>query len=194
MKTKTYWSVLLATGLLFVSCKKEETVETAAKPVPSVYEILNGNKVATPPPTPPVQVQQNTTAVPQTVTTTQTAPTPVAVGKGMNPSHGQPGHRCDIPVGAPLNSPPGKTAVKTQPAPGKAIVTQTTIPSTPTTNNSGVPALLNSPTPVTTAPGMNPPHGQAGHRCDIAVGAPLNKTEEKKDEKIEEKKVEEKKE
>lgn len=24
-----------------------------------------------------------------------------------------------------------------------------------------------------TAPGLNPPHGQAGHRCDIAVGAPL---------------------
>ncbi len=27
----------------------------------------------------------------------------------------------------------------------------------------------------TTAPGMNPPHGQPGHRCDIAVGAPLPK-------------------
>ena len=27
-----------------------------------------------------------------------------------------------------------------------------------------------------TAPGMNPPHGQEGHRCDIAVGAPLPKS------------------
>jgi hypothetical protein len=25
------------------------------------------------------------------------------------------------------------------------------------------------------APGTNPPHGQPGHRCDIAVGAPLPK-------------------
>ena len=25
-----------------------------------------------------------------------------------------------------------------------------------------------------TAEGMNPPHGQPGHRCDIAVGAPLD--------------------
>jgi hypothetical protein len=25
--------------------------------------------------------------------------------KGMNPQHGQAGHRCDIAVGAPLNSP-----------------------------------------------------------------------------------------
>ena len=26
-----------------------------------------------------------------------------------------------------------------------------------------------------TAPGMNPPHGQEGHDCAIAVGAPLPK-------------------
>ncbi|HLV62367.1 hypothetical protein [Galbibacter sp.] len=27
--------------------------------------------------------------------------------------------------------------------------------------------------PVQSATGVNPPHGQPGHRCDIAVGAPL---------------------
>jgi hypothetical protein len=27
---------------------------------------------------------------------------------------------------------------------------------------------------ASTVTGMNPQHGQAGHRCDIAVGAPLN--------------------
>ncbi|MEL4309079.1 hypothetical protein [Joostella sp. CR20] len=26
-------------------------------------------------------------------------------GNGLNPAHGQPGHRCDIAVGAPLNAP-----------------------------------------------------------------------------------------
>ena len=31
-----------------------------------------------------------------------------------------------------------------------------------------------APAPTTTAPGMNPPHGQPGHDCAIAVGAPLN--------------------
>lgn len=71
---------------------------------------------------------------------------------GLNPAHGQPGHRCDIPVGAPLNSPPGKT---TQP---QATITQ----SQPQATN------------IKVAPGMNPPHGQPGHRCDIPVGAPLN--------------------
>lgn len=27
--------------------------------------------------------------------------------------------------------------------------------------------------PIQAAAGLNPPHGQPGHRCDIAVGAPL---------------------
>ena len=35
----------------------------------------------------------------------QTATNTTAVAVGMNPEHGQKGHRCDIPVGAPLNSP-----------------------------------------------------------------------------------------
>ena len=81
----------------------------------------------------------------------QTVPQPAAqpVAAGMNPAHGQPGHRCDIPVGAPLNSPPGKQTA--------APVAQTVTPAK-----------------TVTAPGMNPAHGQPGHRCDIAVGAPLN--------------------
>ena len=29
-------------------------------------------------------------------------------------------------------------------------------------------------TQVQTAPGMNPPHGQPGHDCSIAVGSPLS--------------------
>ena len=36
--------------------------------------------------------------------------TTTEVAEGMNPPHGQPGHRCDIPVGAPLNSPAGQAA------------------------------------------------------------------------------------
>lgn len=94
---------------------------------------------------------------PQTVTTQQ----PAAVAAGMNPAHGQPGHRCDISVGAPLNSKPAPanvqpTTVSTQPPP-PSNVTVKEVPST-----------------VKTAPGMNPPHGEPNHRCDIAVGAPLN--------------------
>jgi hypothetical protein len=42
----------------------------------------------------------------------QTAPT----APGMNPPHGQPNHRCDIAVGAPLNSKPVTPAAATTPA------------------------------------------------------------------------------
>lgn len=94
---------------------------------------------ATPPP--PPQAQPITVAVPPP---TQAAPTSTA--KGMNPEHGKPGHRCDIAVGAPLDSKPA---------------------STPTT-------VVSTTTPAKVAPGMNPAHGEPGHRCDIAVGAPLN--------------------
>jgi len=83
---------------------------------------------------------------------------------GLNPAHGEPGHRCDISVGAPLNSAPaaapsGNPVISTPSSPAAAPV------SAPTTN---APA-------ATTAPGMNPPHGEPGHDCAIPVGAPLKK-------------------
>lgn len=82
----------------------------------------------------------------QTVPTGNTNTTTAAV----NPPHGQPGHRCDIPVGSPLNGQPSSTT--TTPA-----QIQTQVPQ-----NTG-----------NVAPGTNPPHGQPGHRCDIPVGSPL---------------------
>jgi hypothetical protein len=72
----------------------------------------------------------------------------------MNPQHGQAGHRCDIAVGAPLNSPVAA-----------ATVSLKTLLLTYTVNNAAGAA---DETP--TAEGMNPPHGQQNHRCDIAVG------------------------
>jgi hypothetical protein len=75
----------------------------------------------------------------------------------MNPPHGQPNHRCDIAVGAPLNS---------KPAP--ANVQQATAGTQPPVT------ITQQPTQQKTLPGMNPPHGEPGHRCDISVGAPLN--------------------
>ena len=80
----------------------------------------------------------------------------------LNPQHGQPGHRCDIAVGAPLNTP----ATSIQPN-----VSATTAPVTTTTNidtKKVVPEVNSSST------ALNPKHGEPGHRCDIAVGAPLN--------------------
>ncbi len=94
------------------------------------------------------------------------------VAEGMNPAHGQPGHRCDIPVGAPLNSPPGQGAGQTaapaaQPSQGGFLGGDA---------QAQAPAQQQAAAQVT-APGMqgkpNPAHGQPGHRCDIQVGQPL---------------------
>lgn len=113
-----------------------------------------------------IQVNQNQKNV---VTTTMAAP--VKVGKGMNPSHGQPGHRCDIPVGAPLNSPAAKTTAATSATEGGTMTQNITVPA-----SNPVPALLSTEANKAVAEGMNPAHGQPGHRCDIAVGAPLPKS------------------
>ena len=87
------------------------------------------------------------------MTPVQTPVQPTA--PGMNPPHGQPNHRCDIAVGAPLNSKP--MPAKTQTANAQPQVVMTEVPNK-----------------IKTAPGMNPTHGEPNHRCDIAVGAPLN--------------------
>jgi hypothetical protein len=103
----------------------------------------------------PVTMPQNVAGNPQMV---MQAPPPTVTPPGMNPPHGQPGHRCDIAVGAPLNSKPA----------APATTTGTTVNGQPQVTMTEV------PTKVKTLPGMNPPHGEPGHRCDIAVGAPLN--------------------
>lgn len=97
--------------------------------------------------------------------TVVTSSKPVAAG--MNPEHGKPGHRCDIAVGAPLNSKPAAVQ-PTQPATNKSDIP---VPIAPSTTPSSVLSVTSNPV----AAGMNPEHGKPGHRCDIAVGAPLPK-------------------
>ena len=147
MKIKYIASLLMLFLMVIFSCKKElepqessgttvplSTDNAAAAPVASPEGMLNPNQNTG---TPQQNVNQNTSA--------------------LNPPHGQPGHRCDIAVGAPLNSTPNKSTPN------------------PAVTNSSAPAIIKSnAAAVVTKPGMNPPHGQAGHRCDIAVGAPLN--------------------
>ena len=47
-------------------------------------------------------------------------------GVTLNPAHGQPGHRCDITVGAPLNAPAATTSAQTTVASNPTIVPVTT--------------------------------------------------------------------
>jgi hypothetical protein len=64
----------------------------------------------------------------------------------LNPEHGLPYHRCDILVGAPINSAPTEISPLLAPS---------------------------SPQAIAPKPGNNPAHGEPHHRCDIEVGAPL---------------------
>lgn len=77
-----------------------------------------------------------------------------------NPPHGEPGHRCEIPVGASLSGTPPSSGPVDQMPTTQAI----TMPQM-----SAQPAAGASSTP----PGMNPPHGEPGHDCAVPVGSPL---------------------
>ena len=109
-----------------------------------------------------------------------------------NPPHGKPGHRHDLPDGAPLPVDVSQQASTTN----NLSLTNSLIQPSGSTNEAlnpehgkpghrcdiAVGAPLNSAPPkptevastVSSASGKNPAHGQPGHRCDIAVGAPLN--------------------
>lgn len=163
--------ILAVSATVLISCQKEKPSE----------KITNTAPVETAVETAPVQAAEATPALIQNATP---ATNTQNVAPGMNPAHGQPGHRCDIPVGAPLNgkAPAAKTTTQTvstqgnnqqfQVTPGSATVTKTEVPN----SNQTVTA---TPTPVaqTTLPGMegkpNPAHGEKGHRCDIPVGVNL---------------------
>lgn len=77
-----------------------------------------------------------------------------------NPAHGQPGHDCAKPVGAPL-----KQDVNVQPTNQQQINVQPTTQTAPVAQPSAAP---------TTAQKTNPAHGMPGHDCAKPVGAPLS--------------------
>ena len=169
--TTRYLSIaLLSVSLLLGSCKKEEEVVTEVQPTAA----------------------ESTTAAPKITTTpAQTAPT--GEKPALNPAHGQPYHRCDIAVGAPLDGPAtqqGDSPVKQSAGPKSFFKTvqsetarttatqpmQPTPQATTTVTPSGSQATPSAPaatTANTPKPKNNPAHGQPHHRCDIAVGAPL---------------------
>jgi hypothetical protein len=129
------------------------TIPTAAKPATAT---------AVPAAQPIVVTKNDPVMVNPAVTKNQ-----VVTAAGMNPEHGKPGHRCDIAVGAPLNSKP--TVATPAPTPTPAV--SSSIPQATPVQQAPVAPDNNN---AVTAPGMNPEHGKPGHRCDIAVGAPLN--------------------
>ena len=152
---------LIILTLTLVSCqKKNETPETLSPELASYEQksASDSSNVTNAQNSAPIIMNNSAPVAPQSNTVSVNQPKPTA--PGMNPPHGQPNHRCDIPVGAPLNSKKAEpTMVKTT-----DIQTSTTTPIAVPENNAGSTSV---------ADGMNPAHGQPGHRCDIPVGAPL---------------------
>lgn len=134
MTTKSFFGLIIGFSIVLISCKKE---------VPAVEKSAG--------------IETNTVISDSVQPIKITTETEVPV---LNPPHGQPYHRCDIAVGAPLNSPSNQT----QPTQIQPVITQP-IPTQQApvgvTNTSGI------------KPKNNPAHGQPFHRCDIQVGAPL---------------------
>ncbi|RKS96348.1 hypothetical protein [Chryseobacterium defluvii] len=154
---------LVAISILTVSCKKDERatyLKEEAGAQASNIAVNNNTPQASLLNQAGIQPAQN--AAP--VAAQATAP-------GMNPPHGQPGHRCDIPVGQPLSGKPAQAGA-TQ---NVTVGNNQTIQIDPNALKPGKFTVDNTTgKPVKTAPGMNPPHGEPGHRCDIPVGQPLN--------------------
>ncbi|MBF0694779.1 MAG: hypothetical protein IR153_06965 [Flavobacterium sp.] len=165
---KNIFCICLLSAMTMISCKGElQPQESITEPTSTEADATVENTTTpegeqtTVPVTPNTQQAQPMPSTPSTMT-----PAPAKMQAGLNPAHGQPGHRCDIAVGAPLSSAPAKPA-------NNQIQMQTPAPTpAPTT---ATPSILNPSAATATAPGMNPPHGQPGHRCDITVGAPLPK-------------------
>lgn len=147
---------LLAIAILTVSCKKDERA-TYIKEEAGVQQTAV-----------PTNQTPKASLLDQAGIQPVQNPSATATPPGMNPPHGQPGHRCDIPVGQSLSSKPAQTTPAT---PNQAQ----SIQIDPNSLQPGKFSVENGKAKNTkTAKGMNPPHGEPGHRCDIPVGQPLN--------------------
>ena len=143
------FALIVTSAVLLLSCDKKETVIQGEVTDPVVDSI---------------QVVDSTIngadAVAEPVVMNSSAGRPA-----LNPEHGQPYHRCDISVGAPIDSAPEQnTAPQVVPQQAQSGNSFNTSPISPS---------LSSGTPVGAKPAINPDHGEPYHRCDLQVGAPL---------------------
>lgn len=156
--------VLFAAAAFTVSCKNTKTTESQTK---------DGSEVAATPAGENTAAADNATGTAATAQNTATATTSADPNRpALNPAHGEPYHRCDIQVGAPLDSPAPVQAPAPQVIPQQAPVSNNfnTNPIAP----SAAPApSVSSTSSLGPKPALNPPHGEPHHRCDLQVGAPL---------------------
>ncbi len=133
--TRTFVIATLVSAPLFISCKdKETTTENAT--MTTQEATLEQKKQALDNAAPGINAAN------------------ASGDLALNPAHGQPGHDCAVPVGAPLNGTSGNAE-------------NTSVQTIDMNQTKTIPAATSG------GAGMNPAHGQPGHRCDIKVGDPL---------------------
>ena len=158
---KIVTGIVIMAAAVLTACGGSDSPETDKTIMPAADSSNTGFKAdpaaadAVTPQTVPAPGAGNVQTIPATKAAT------ALPGAGLNPAHGEPGHRCDISVGAPLNSAPAAT---TAPATQPPVTTIATPPQTITAPST---------TPASSNAKLNPAHGQPGHDCAIAVGAPL---------------------
>lgn len=135
-----------ATSTLLWSCGSEDNsgkegtaTVPATQHVPAANTDSPGNAL-----TEAVQAKDGA-ATPQNAAVAAPANSKAAGEVKLNPAHGQPGHSCSVPVGAPL------TAAATAPQAVQAA------PASPAAAPQGQQLLPDGK--------VNPPHGQPGHVC-----------------------------
>lgn len=154
---------MFATATLLLSCDKKANTETASTEGAA-------NKTAD---SAVSNAVENTNANAETSTNSATLQKVAANNTGakptLNPAHGEPYHRCDIQVGAPIDSPaPAQNAApQMMPQQGPAPTSFNTSPIAPSV------APSSSTLEAGSKPALNPAHGEPHHRCDLQVGAPL---------------------
>jgi hypothetical protein len=173
MKINTLLSSIALTALISSCDLNKAKDETPATTAPATN---TAQPAATQEQSVPAATQQQT--VPATNPTTTATPPPVTVAPvqtsqpstgtvALNPAHGQPGHDCSIAVGQPLKNGGGVS---------NGAVQVSTTPTNIQPQQQQQPITVSAPStqPLSGNKKLNPAHGQPGHRCDIAVGAPLN--------------------
>lgn len=168
---KLFVSACIIATLFFVACSGNDTkaydeslpATTSTKPVTplTINDTLLSDTGSVRPAaqvTMPSAITSNTTTLSGNTSTAKA---------GLNPAHGQPGHRCDIAVGASLSTPVAASTPQV-----KSMTSNTTTPSAQISSPSTSP--ISTPSALSSGSGkLNPPHGQPGHDCAVEVGKPL---------------------
>ena len=140
-----FWLTIGVVSFLLAGCADSGSESDTQDAADVAPEVVQGEAVKS-------EAVEFTVSEPEGAVQNQTN---VSASAGLNPPHGQPGHDCAIAVGAPLDGSGGQPQAPQAPNAVQPV-------AQPNFQSGGAPAN-----------GLNPPHGQPGHDCAVAVGAPL---------------------